>query len=90
MSYLWDRFKWLLTHGVWFIAGIILLIDPKHIDDIAAQHPKWAALILAVWAAILGWASKPRNMTHDEIVKAMRSPQGQGPNSPPPPPKKAA
>lgn len=88
MSEIWGKFKWVLTHLAWFVAGIILLIDPKHIDEFAAQHSKWSALILAIWTALVGWASKPRELTHNQILQAMRSSQG-GPDKPPPP-KRAA
>lgn len=95
MSEIWDKFKWVLTHLAWFVAGIILLIDPKHIDEFAAQHAQWSALILAIWTALVGWASKPREMSHEQILqlRAMRSAPGQGSGpdkNPPPPPKRAA
>lgn len=60
MNQIWDKFKWALTHVSWVLAGLILLIDPKHIDEIAASHPKVSALILVVWGALVAWANKPR------------------------------
>lgn len=60
MNAIWDRFKWLLTHVSWVIAGLIALIDPKHIDELAKNHPAWSALILLVWGALLAWANKTK------------------------------
>ena len=58
MTNLWDQVKWLWTHAVWFIAAIILLIDPQHIFEFAHRHEGWSALILAIWAAVAAWAAK--------------------------------
>lgn len=60
MGQIWEKFKWLWTHVLWWLAGLILLIDPRHIDELASQHPKWGAAILALWGALLAWANKPR------------------------------
>lgn len=60
MNALMEKLKSWWPHVVWMIAGLILLINPAHIDKIAAAHPGWDGIILAVWAAILAWALKIR------------------------------
>jgi hypothetical protein len=60
MNAIWDKFKWVLTHLAWFIAGLILIIDPKHIDTIIHNHPDWSGIILAIWTLLLSWANKTR------------------------------
>lgn len=65
-----EKFKWLYTHVAWFLAAIIVLIDPKHIYEWAHQHEVWGGVIAAVFTALLAWAHKNR-------------PQGPGPLTPP-------
>lgn len=60
MNELWEKFKWLGTNILWLIAGLVLLIDPSHIDKIVAAHPKWAGAILFLWTALLSWAQKTK------------------------------
>lgn len=69
MRELWEKSKWLLTHVMGFVVGIIVMIDPKHIDGIIEKHPQWSGAILALWTTLVSWANKPR---------AAKSQQGQG------------
>lgn len=55
-----EKLKSWWPHLVWMLAGLVLLINPAHIDKIAAAHPGWDGIILAVWAAVLAWALKIR------------------------------
>lgn len=61
MSAIWNRFKWVLTHLLWIIAGLIALIDPKHIDELALRNPAWSGVILFVWGILVAWANKPKS-----------------------------
>lgn len=93
MQPIWDKFKWAITHGAWFIGGIILLIDPKHIDEFAAAHPQWSGLILAGWTALVAWANKPKTSPLQMSMNQFYGSGGGGSPMPPPsspPPKKAA
>jgi hypothetical protein len=79
MSAIWERFKWVITHALWFIAGLILLIDPRHIDQVAEKHPAWSAVILAAWAILLAWATKQRTAPPGETFNLPRSKTPQPP-----------
>jgi predicted membrane protein len=51
---IWNRIKgWIL----YLLAAIVFFVDPKHVDNIAANHPHWAGLILAVWGLITHWVN---------------------------------
>jgi hypothetical protein len=60
MAVIWEKFKWAFTHGAWFVAGLVLLIDPKHIDAFIQKHPDWSGFILGLWTLVLAWANKTR------------------------------
>lgn len=60
MSQFWDKFKWMGTSLAGLIAGLILFIDPSHIDQLVAAHPKWSGLILFLWTTLVSWANKTK------------------------------
>ena len=74
MNTLMDKIKWAITHAAWLIAGLIVAIDPKHIDKFAESHPQWSGLILALWALISGWANKPKPVTQPDMSQAGQNP----------------
>lgn len=60
MTSLWEKFRWVWTNALWFLAGIILLIDPQHIYEWAHKHELWGGVITALFAVLVAWASKHR------------------------------
>lgn len=60
MSNLWARIKAAWPNLLWMLAGLVLLVNPSHIDSFISAHPKWSGILLAVWTALLTWAQKLR------------------------------
>jgi hypothetical protein len=60
MTDLIDRLRWAWTHLAWFVAAIIVMIDPNKIFEWAHKHEVWGGLIAAAFTALLAWAAKQR------------------------------
>lgn len=75
-----DNVKSFWAYVVAFLAGLILWIDPSHIDKLIADHPKWAGVILFLWTAILSWAQKrkPAQPVPPDMNQAGRNPIARG------------
>ena len=55
MTNWWQKFRGYILA---LILGLVTLIDPKQIDEIAARHHQWEALILALWGLLTYWVAK--------------------------------
>lgn len=55
-----DKYKSVVANLLSVLAGLIVAIDPKHIDKFAEAHPQWSGLIIAAWAAVIWWANKTK------------------------------
>ena len=71
-----QKCKWMLTHVAWLVAGLILIIDPKHIDEIALKHPQWSAFILALWTAAVAWATRAKPKLPAKETQTINRAQG--------------
>ena len=60
MSRLLEWLRWAWGHILWFIAALVVLVDPRHIFELAERHKTWSALIVALWTMLVTWASKQR------------------------------
>lgn len=60
VSEVWGKFKWAFGHLSWLLAGLVVIINPDQIDKLAANHPHYSELILALWGMLMLWANKPR------------------------------
>ena len=68
MTTLLDTFKRLWTHLLWFLAAMVLLVDPRHIFEWAHRHELWGGVITALWAILLAWAGKQRQQPQGATV----------------------
>jgi hypothetical protein len=55
-----DFFKKSWSHLLWFIAAIVLMVDPKHVYEWAHQHEAFGGIIAAIFTFILAWAGRHR------------------------------
>jgi hypothetical protein len=63
---------------LWFLAAIIVLIDPRHVYEFAKAHQPWSELIVALWTLALNWANKtrPQSVLQKQSVKPPSSEKG--------------
>ena len=57
MLYVLKQWWSFIAHGV---AGLIVLVNPKDIQAIAANHPKTSVAIMMLWGYLLAWAKSPK------------------------------
>ena len=54
------KYRWVVTYVPWFVAAVVLMIDPRHIDELAVRHRDWTGIITAVWTALVAWANRTK------------------------------
>ena len=58
-----EKIKNAWAHIAWFVAAVVVLIDPSHVYEWAHRHEGWSALLIAIWTALLAWAQKNKPST---------------------------
>ena len=71
-----DKFRWVWTHLAWLVAAIVIMVDPRHVYEWAHQHQPWSEILVAIWALLLAWAQKQKQVP--PVTGAETLPPGTG------------
>ena len=71
MNNMLEKFRWLWTHFACLLIVLILVINPKHVEEFAHAHQTWSGIIMGVWTLVYGWAvkNKPAAMAQEQQLK---------------------
>ena len=78
MNNILEKFRWLWTHFAWLLIVLVLVINPKHVEEFAHAHEAWSTIILGAWTLVYAWALKNKPAGAQQLKIAVGQKPGNG------------